>query len=262
MNFAIKMLGCAAALLLSADVSAKDNFSIDGTVSKGLHEVKYYLWDDRKALGNVSLAIDSVDVSKGKFSYSANIAKAKELYLIARFDNGCLCPAYMHLIIIPNSKLKMTVHDGYFDQDGSSFYQKTQKLDDEMKIVNRDMNALQSEMRLAQQQGNIDKLNQLKAKYNDVWKVQDEAIHEYLKENNDDVEMLTLMTQYADYQSVWREARVSARAGSLADICLPVIQQREAEKKAKEQVRSKTSIGSKFIDFSVNYDGKTYIAVR
>ncbi len=257
MNCTIKFLNCAIALMMASPMLAKDNFTIDGTVSKGLHDVKYYICDKRENVGNPALAIDSVDVKNGKFTYHTNIDKAKTLHLIARFDDGSICTAYMSILAVPNSKLKMTVHNGYFDQDGSPFYQKSQKIDHEIDALSEGLRKMEGEMNEAYKNNDMVKLENLKSKYSDLRRKREDDIHELMKEHNDDIETMTIMTLYADYEDVWKEARASIRTGILADVCKPILDARKVELERKRMAKESTSVGSKFIDFSVTYEGKT-----
>ena len=120
----------AMALCISMNSFAGKTFKIDGTVLRGLHDVKYYIYIGDSNGSISSTPTDSVDVKNGKFSYSVNLDDIREGRIQAVLDDGTICTAYMQFPFLPGEKANLLVCNGEFRLSGSSFYKQWGAFDD------------------------------------------------------------------------------------------------------------------------------------
>ena len=90
---------------------------IDGEIKDSLYNV--YIADSYEELN--SLADDDyvacVPVVNKRFEYSVELDKPKAGRIRCIFPDGSLCSAWINLDMVPGETYRITVHNGYFDED-------------------------------------------------------------------------------------------------------------------------------------------------
>jgi thiol-disulfide isomerase/thioredoxin len=242
--------------------SAQNNFTIDGTVSPGLRDVKYYIYYSNHPyeLGELT---DSVDVKQGKFSYAAHLDVPRFINLRAIFDDGSLCSAWVNTVAVPNQTLKLTVKNGFFDADGSEFYRQMDEADKIYEACSKPLKDLGEQIQKVQaiedEAERSRKENEMLEIANAVNEKYRDSMLEYIKENNDKPGAMTRLCM-SSFQDVYKYVRNSVRKEYIDPLFAEVIKQMEEQKEHKKQLEERakeTSEGCMYKDIEVEYNGKT-----
>ncbi|EXG77673.1 thiol-disulfide isomerase-like thioredoxin [Xylanibacter oryzae DSM 17970] len=261
----------AMALCVSFNSFAGKTFKIDGTVLRGLHDVKYYIYIGDSNGSISSTPTDSVDVKNGKFSYSVNLDDIREGRIQAVLDDGTICTAYMQFPFLPGEKANLLVCNGEFRLSGSSFYKQWGAFDDfytpyqksiELKR-NKAMNAWQKLPKDENKVSEKDKeaFTLLNNEYRDEINKTNTAVQEYLKKHNNEEGCIMYMARYFDdVEGTWNAASESVKKGRIANLLKKKVEQERLMKEHQEKIKAvekQTGEGVMFKDFTVEYEGKT-----
>ena len=250
------------AAIMPCKASAQNNFTIDGTVSPGLRDVKYYIYysNNPYELGELT---DSVDVKQGKFSYAAHLDVPRFINLRAIFDDGSLCSAWVNTVAVPNQTLKLTVKNGFFDADGSEFYRQMDEADKIYEACSKPLKDLCEQMQKVQEiQDEAErsrKENEMLEIANAVNEKYRDSMLEYIKENNDKPGAMTRLCM-GSFQYFYKYVRNSVRKEYIDPLFAEVIKQMEEQKEHRKQLEEgakETSEGCMYKDIEVEYNGKT-----
>lgn len=103
------------------ETAGSSTFKIEGRVDENIKDSLYniYIADTYEELNNVADDdyVACVPVINKRFSYSVELDKPKVGRLRCIFPDGSLCSAWIDLDFVPNETYKITVHNGYYDQD-------------------------------------------------------------------------------------------------------------------------------------------------
>lgn len=261
----------AVALCVSINSFAGNTFKIDGTVSKGLHDVKYYIYigDADGLISNIPT--DSVNVKNGKFSYSVQLDDIREGRIQAIFDDGTICNAYIQFPFLPGEKANLLVCNGEFRLNGSSFYNQWGNFDDFLTPYQKDtelkkQKAMGAWQKLSKEGDNgsekdKEEFTRLNNEYQDEINKTNIAVREYFKKHNNEEGCVMYMARYFDdVEGIWNAAGESVKKGRIAKIIQKKIDQERLMKAHQEEIKvaeEKTGEGIMFKDFAVEYEGKT-----
>ena len=111
--------------LLASCTQNSKKFVIEGFVDEAITDSAYNIYvGDKDFRINVQNPAAVVVVKDKKFHFETNVDYPTYIYIQAILPGGVPCQAFINLILVPGETAKISVHNGYFDLDGSKFYQE------------------------------------------------------------------------------------------------------------------------------------------
>lgn len=101
--------------------TSSNTFKIEGRVDANITDSLYniYIADSYEELNNLSDDdyVACVPVVNKRFEYSVELDKPKAGRIRCIFPDGSLCSAWIDLDMVPGETYRITVHNGYYDED-------------------------------------------------------------------------------------------------------------------------------------------------
>ena len=253
------MCGALSVGLLASCTQKSKTFVVEGFVDEAITDSAYNVFIGNEKF-NISMEkpVEVVVVKDKKFHFETKADYPTYIYLQAIFPGNIPCQAYVNFILVPGETAKVTVHNGYFDLEGSEFYQSWHQFDE---FYDQSTVRISELSRQLQSQETPDE--ELLKEY---FAVRDSALDNlmgYVKQHNNEEGAVI-------YASMRGFVRYNVLFDSIAD---PVIKngvfknyvnmlleseaesiKRQAEAAEKQKA---TAVGAMFTDFEVEYDGKT-----
>ena len=254
------MYGAMSVGLLASCTQKSNTFVIEGVVDEAITDSAYNVFvGDKDFMVNMREAPAAVVVVKDKkFRFESNLDYPTNIYLQAIFPGNIPCQAYVHLYLVPGATAKVTVHNGYFDIDGSDFYQSHSKFDKFFDQCTARLNELGSQ--LQSQETPDEEL------YKEYLAVRDSALENlisYTKQHsNEEGAIIYASTRGFVSNSVLFDsiAAPEIRNGMFKNYIDRLLEdEAEYEKRMAESAKKQeaTAAGKMFTDFEVECDGKT-----
>lgn len=254
------MCGALSAGLLASCTQKSKTFVIEGFVDEAITDSAYNVFvGDKDFMVNMREAPTAVVVVKDKkFHFESNIDYPTNIYLQAIFPGNIPCQAYVHLYLVPGGIAKVTVHNGYFDIDGSDFYKSLNQFDKFFDQSTARLNELGNQL---QSQETLDQ-----ELYKQYLAVRDSALENlisYTKQHsNEEGAIIYASTRGFVSNSVLFDsiATPEVRNGMFKNYIDRLLEEeaeyakRQAEAAEKQKA---TAVGAMFADFEVENDGKT-----
>lgn len=261
MNKHLKHILCGAMAvgLLASCTQKTKTFTIEGYVDEAITDSAYNIYiGDKDFRINVQNPADVVVVKDKKFHFETNVDYPTYIYLQAIFPGNIPCQAFVNFILVPGETAKVTVHNGYFDLDGSKFYQEWSGFD---KFYE------QSTVRLSelshQLQGQESPDEELVKEY---FAARDSLVGNligYTKERNSEegTVIYASMSGFTSISNLFDTiAAPEIKTGRFANyIDMRIKSEAESAKRRAEAAEKEkaTAVGTMFKDFEVECEGKT-----
>ena len=253
------MCGAVLAGLLASCTQNSKTFVVEGFVDEAITDSAYnvYIGDENF---NVSMKEPAavVVVKDKKFHYECNVDYPTFIYFRAIFPGNILCNAYVDAVLVPGETAKLTVHNGYYDIEGTKFYDDWSSFD---KFYDK----------------SFVRVNELRDKLRSQETIDEEVYKEYLAARDTLLEKLIgyVKQHNADEGAViYASTRGFVSDSVLFDsIASPEIKTGMFSKYIERQLKSQaeyakymaetakkqeaTAVGKMFTDFEVENDGKT-----
>lgn len=234
-------------------------FKINGTVSDEISDTAYYVYIGDTAFNiDVKVApVDTIIVKDKKFSYSSTLKEPRLIWLQAIFKSGEVCGAYVDFVLVPGETANLKVCNGYFELDGTPFYQQWHTLDTMSQNFQKKFSAKADSLRalpeLSQETVNA---------FNEEYSLSLDKMRSYVMEHKNEEGTLfySTMVGMIPVSQLISGMKDEVRNGKFKSFIDMTLAKEEAAKKAEEQAAealAKTSEGAMFVDFSAEYDGKT-----
>ena len=234
-------------------------FQINGTVSEEISDTAYYVYIGDTAFNiDVKVApVDTIIVKDKKFSYSSTVKEPRLIWLQAIFKSGEVCGAYVDFVLVPGETANLKVCNGYFELDGTPFYQQWHTLDTMSQNFQKKFSAKADSLRalpeLSQETVNA---------FNEEYSLSLDKMRSYVMEHKNEEGTLfySTMVGMIPVSQLISGMKDEVRNGKFKSFIDMTLAKEEAAKKAEEQAAealAKTSEGAMFVDFSAEYDGKT-----
>ncbi|MCR4561361.1 MAG: AhpC/TSA family protein [Bacteroidales bacterium] len=234
-------------------------FQINGTVSEEISDTAYYVYIGDTAFNiDVKVApVDTIIVKDKKFSYSSTVKEPRLIYLQAIFKSGEVCGAYVDFVLVPGETANLKVCNGYFELDGTPFYQQWHTLDTMSHNFQKKFSAKADSLRalpeLSQETVNA---------FNEEYSLSLDKMRSYVMEHKNEEGTLfySTMVGMIPVSQLIPGMKDEVRNGKFKSFIDMTLAKEEAAKKADEQaaeVAKRTAEGAMFVDFSAEYDGKT-----
>ena len=234
-------------------------FKINGTVSDEISDTAYYVYIGDTAFNiDVKVApVDTIIVKDKKFSYSSTVKEPRLIWLQAIFKSGEVCGAYVDFVLVPGETANLKVCNGYFELDGTPFYQQWHTLDTMSQNFQKKFSAKADSLRalpeLSQETVNA---------FNEEYSLSLDKMRSYVMEHKNEEGTLfySTMVGMIPVSQLISGMKDEVRNGKFKSFIDMTLAKEEAAKKAEEQAAealAKTSEGAMFVDFSAEYDGKT-----
>ncbi len=249
--------------LLASCTQNSKKFVIEGFVDEAITDSAYNVFvGDKDFMVNMREAPTAVVVVKDKkFHFDSDIDYPTNIYLQAIFPGNIPCQAYVHLYLVPGATAKVTVHNGYFDIDGSDFYKSLNQFDKFFDQSTARLNELGSQLQSQETLGALDE--ELYKQYLAVRDSVLENLISYTKQhNNEEGAIIYASTRGFVSNSVLFDsiATPEIRNGMFKNYIDGLLEdeaeyaKRQAESAKKQE---STAVGKMFTDFEVECDGKT-----
>lgn len=234
-------------------------FQINGTVSEEISDTAYYVYigDTAFNIDTKAAPVDTIIVKDKKFSYSSTVKEPRLIYLQAIFKSGEVCGAYVDFVLVPGETANLKVCNGYFELDGTPFYQQWHTLDTMSQNFQKKFSAKADSLRalpeLSQETVNA---------FNEEYSLSLDKMRSYVMEHKNEEGTLfySTMVGMIPVSQLIPGMKDEVRNGKFKSFIDMTLAKEEAAKKAEEQaaeVAKKTAEGEMFVDFSAEYDGKT-----
>lgn len=253
------MCGAVLAGLLASCTQNSKTFVVEGFVDEAITDSAYnvYIGDENF---NISMKEPAavVVVKDKKFHYECNVDYPTFIFFRAIFPGNILCNAYVDAVLVPGETAKLTVHNGYYDIEGTKFYEEWNSFD---KFYDQ----------------NFVRVNELRDQLRGQETIDEEVYKEYLAARDTLLEKLIgyVKQHNADEGAViYASTRGFVSDSVLFDsIASPEIKTGMFSKYVERQLKSQaeyakyvaetakkqeaTAVGKMFIDFEVENDGNT-----
>ena len=258
----LKTVGALLSLCAVAACSQpkeQPTFKINGTVSEEISDTAYYVYigDTAFNIDTKAAPVDTIIVKDKKFSYSSTVKEPRLIYLQAIFKSGEVCGAYVDFVLVPGETANLKVCNGYFELDGTPFYQQWHTLDTMSQNFQKKFSAKADSLRalpeLSQETVNA---------FNEEYSLSLDKMRSYVMEHKNEEGTLfySTMVGMIPVSQLIPGMKDEVRNGKFKSFIDMTLAKEEAAKKAEEQAAealAKTSEGAMFVDFSAEYDGKT-----
>lgn len=243
----------------------KNTFTIDGTIAEEIKDSAYLVYISDSAYNFSKIPDDTILVKDKKFSFTSDIDEPRLINLHAIFEGGELAPAVVDMILVPNETAKLKVCNGFYEVDGSKFYNEWHKFEQMIQEQRDKYNPIIEKINKAYEEKDTATYNALiEGEYKQAVEENQNAINAYIKEHNNEEGLFISLCfgggnvlQLAD--SISDNVR-NGRFKKFIDLTI------ERERKAQEEYEKRqaeyaermkeTAEGMMFTDFEVEYDGK------
>ena len=202
--------------------------------------------------------VDVVVVKDKKFHYECNVDYPTFIYFRAIFPGNIPCQDYVNLILVPGGTAKVTVHNGYFDLEGSDFYKSWHQFDE---FYDQNTSRLSELSRQLQSQETLDE--ELYKQYLAVRDSVLENLIAYAKAHNSEEGAMIYASNnsFVHYSVLFDSIAAPEIKNGVFKNYINMLLEAEAEA-AKRQAEAAekqkaTAVGAMVSDFEVEYDGKT-----
>ena len=254
------MCGALSAGLLASCTQKSKTFVIEGFVDEAITDSAYNVFvGDKDFMVNMREAPAAVVVVKDKkFHFESNIDYPTNIYLQAIFPGNIPCQAYVHLYLVPGGTAKLTVHNGYFDLEGSDFYNSWYQFDKFFDQSTARLNELSAQL---QSQETLDQ-----ELYKQYLAVRDSALENlisYTKQHSNEEGAIIYASErgFVSNSVLFDSIAVPAIRNGMFKNYIDRLLKDEAEyaKRMAESAKKQeaTAVGKMFTDFEVENDGKT-----
>ena len=252
------MCGVMSVGLLASCTQKSNTFVVEGFVDEAITDSAYNVFiGDTNFRVSPDKPFDVVVVKDKKFHFETQIDYPTYIYLQAIFPGNIPCQAYVNFILVPGETAKVTVHNGYFDLDGSKFYQEWSGFDKFYEQCTARINELSRQL-----QGQETPDEELLKEYFAVRDSLIENLIGYTKEHNSEegTVIYASMTGFTSISNLFDTiAAPEIKKGRFADyIDMRFKSEAESAKRRAEaaEKQKSTAVGAMFKDFEVEYDGK------
>ena len=263
MKHFLKTFGAAAAICAMSACSqtqTQQPFRINGTVADEISDTAYFVFIS-DTLFNVDMKgvpNDTIIVKDKKFSYTnSDIKEPRLINLQAIFKNGEVCSAYVDFVLVPSETADLKVCNGYFEFNGTQFYQQWHNLDSITTSDHKALTELRDKLRSKDNltQEDIDGFNSM---VETTMKKEEDYVMAHRTEEGIlyGAPVMVGISPHRLYDSLPPEIR-NGRFKNWMDRYIA----REDESIRREEESRKnleaTAEGKMFADFSVEYNGKS-----
>ncbi|MBO7432775.1 MAG: TlpA family protein disulfide reductase [Salinivirgaceae bacterium] len=253
------MCGALSVGLLASCTQKSKTFVVEGFVDEAITDSAYnvYIGDENFNV-NMKEPVDVVVVKDKKFHYECNVDYPTFIYFRAIFPGNIPCQDYVNLILVPGGTAKVTVHNGYFDLEGSDFYKSWHQFDE---FYDQNTSRLSELSRQLQSQETLDE--ELYKQYLAVRDSVLENLIAYAKAHNSEEGAMIYASNnsFVHYSVLFDSIAAPEIKNGVFKNYINMLLEAEAEA-AKRQAEAAekqkaTAVGAMFSDFEVEYDGKT-----
>lgn len=253
------MCGALAVGLLASCTQNPNTFVLEGYVDEAITDSAYNVFiGDKDFRITVEKPAEVVVVKDKKFHFETNIDYPTYIYLQAIFPGDIPCQAFVNFILVPGETAKVTVHNGYFDLQGSKFYKEWDGFDKFYEQSTARLSQLSSQL---QGQETLDE--ELIKAYIAARDSLVGNLIDYTKKHNSEegAVIYASMSGFASASNLFDTiAAPEIKNGRFANyIDLRVKSEAESAKRIAEaaEKEKETAVGSMFKDFEVECEGKT-----
>ena len=260
MNKHLKHILCGAlavGLLASCNQKSK-TFVVEGFVDEAIADSAYQVYiGDENFNVNTKEPVDVIVVKDKKFHYECNVDYPTIIYFRALFPGDILCNAWVDAILLPGVTAKITVHNGYFDIEGTKFYDDLDSFD---KFYNQATARISEMSRQLQSQETPDE--ELIKEYHAAVDSLRGKLIDYVKQHNADegaviyASKLGFVSDSVLFDSI---AAPEIKTGMFSKYIEHQLKNQAEYAKYMAQIAEKqkaTAVGSMFKDFAAEYNGK------
>ena len=245
--------------LLASCTQNSKKFVIEGFVDEVITDSAYNIYvGDKDFRINVQNPAAVVVVKDKKFHFETNVDYSTYIYIQAILPGGVPCQAFINLILVPGETAKISVHNGYFDLDGSKFYQEWSGFDKFYEQSTARLSELSHQL-----QGQESPDEELVKEY---FAARDSLVGNligYTKEHNSEegTVIYASMSGFTSISNLFDTiAAPEIKTGRFANyIDMRIKSEAESAKRCAEAAEKEkaTAVGTMFTDFEVECDGKT-----
>lgn len=245
--------------LLASCTQNSKKFVIEGFVDEAITDSAYNIYvGDKDFRINVQNPAAVVVVKDKKFHFETNVDYPTYIYIQAILPGGVPCQAFINLILVPSETAKISVHNGYFDLDGSKFYQEWSGFDKFYEQSTARLSELSHQL-----QGQESPDEELVKEY---FAARDSLVGNligYTKEHNSEegTVIYASMSGFTSISNLFDTiAAPEIKTGRFANyIDMRIKSEAESAKRRAEAAEKEkaTAVGTMFTDFEVECDGKT-----
>ena len=261
MNKHLKHILCGALAvgMLASCTQKSKTFVVEGFVDEAITDSAYNVFIGNENF-NISMEkpVEVVVVKDKKFHFETKADYPTYIYLQAIFPGNIPCQAYVNLILVPGETAKVTVHNGYFDLEGSDFYKSWHQFDE---FYGQNTSRLSELSRQLQSQETLDE-----ELYKQYLAVRDSVLGNliaYAKAHNSEEGAMIYASNnsFVHYSVLFDSIAAPEIKNGVFKNYINMLLEAEAEA-AKRQAEAAekqkaTAVGAMFTDFEVEYDGKT-----
>ena len=261
MNKHLKHILCGAmAVRLLASCTQKSNtFIVEGFVDEAISDSAYNVFiGDSNFNISMEKPVEVIVVKDKKFHYECNVDYPTYIFFQAIFPGNIPCQAYVDAILVPGETAKITVHNGYFDFDGTGFYNEWNRFEEFYKQSTARLSELSSQL-----QGQENPDEELIKEYFAVRDSLRENLIGYVKEHNTEngavipASMRGFVSDSVLFNTI---AAPEVTNGMFKKYISSQLENEAAYAKRRAEAAEKekaTAVGTMFKDFEVECDGKT-----
>ena len=253
------MCGALAVGLLASCTQNSKTFVVEGFVDEAITDSAYNVFiGDENFRITMEKPVDVVVVKDKKFHFETKCEYPTYIYLQAIFPGNIPCQAYVDFVLVPDETAKVTVHNGYFDLDGSKFYKEWNDFD---KFYEQSTVRISELSRQLQSKETLDE--ELYKEYLNVRDSLIDVLVGYVKQHNSEEGAIVLASMHrftADSVLFNSIAAPEIKTGRFANYVKIRLDNEVAQAeyiKAIQEKQKATAVGSMFKDFAAEYNGKT-----
>lgn len=254
-----------AAGMTSLATMAQKPCSIQGTLTDDVKANKVYIFLSDNDLVFDSNNIDSVEVKKGKFSYTSKFKDVRRALIIPVLDGGkSVSMNQTQLLMVPGESAQVEIRQKGATIGGSTFYKQWGGAYNSINEATEKVQAFVQKANQEAQGKSQQEVDALRDKLNQMLKEREEAITSYgekhMSEEGCVVYYAMQVGPAAKYYDLMTEEVKKGRLGKLIKTLADEEKARE-EARAKEEAKAQgavanTAEGKMFVDFEAEYEGK------
>ena len=253
------MCGAFAVGLLASCTQKSKTFVVEGFVDEAITDSAYNVFiGDENFNISMEKPVEVIVVKDKKFHYECNVDYPTYIFFQAIFPGNIPCQAYVDAILVPGETAKITVHNGYFDFDGTGFYNEWNRFEEFYKQSTARLSELSSQL-----QGQENPDEELIKEYFAVRDSLRENLIGYVKEHNTEngavipASMRGFVSDSVLFNTI---AAPEVTNGMFKKYISSQLENEAAYAKRRAEAAEKekaTAVGTMFTDFEVECDGKT-----